>query len=177
MQKASINHQQIIFFCTQTNCWLSVKLILQQRGHCHARQRGLSRNEQTERQMTLFMLAVNRSQCRRTESSSPAELWLCATKTKQYSYVQIKGHFFTLAANGDICPDLIGVEFSARVWRSDSRGKTMGPTAARVQGWTCQLAMCTTLWQCELFKLFEDRGFQDTQHSASHTNCTCIQQD
>ena len=31
--------------------------------------------------------------------------------------------------HGEVCPDLIGVEFAARVWRSDSRQKTMGSTA------------------------------------------------
>lgn len=44
---------------------------------------------------------------------------------------EIKSHFFTLSASahGEVCPDLIGVEFAVRVGRSDSRQKTMGSTA------------------------------------------------
>lgn len=32
--------------------------------------------------------------------------------------------------HGEVCQDLIGVEFAVRVWRSDSRRKTIGSTAA-----------------------------------------------
>lgn len=83
--------------------------------------------------MTVFMPMVNRSQS--THSSSPAELWFCATETKRYSSVQIKSPFFLHStcqweSHGEVCPDLIGVEFAARAWRSDSRQKTIGSTAA-----------------------------------------------
>lgn len=73
------------------------RLILQRRCLCHARQRGLSINEQTEEQMSPFMLTVSRSQ--RTRSSFPAELWFGATETKPHSSAEIKRCFFTPTAN------------------------------------------------------------------------------
>lgn len=40
-------------------------------------------------------------------------------------------HFsFQWDTHREVCPDLIGVKFAVRVWRSDSQQKTMGSTAA-----------------------------------------------
>lgn len=60
-----------------------------------------------------------------------------------------RAHFFHFGCqwdtHGEVCPDLIEVEFAGRVWRSGNWQNTMGSTAVQVQGWSCQLTICTIL--------------------------------
>ena len=130
-KKVSVSHQQMQ--CDHSrHCLHGVQQI--RAGVSPSRSQWVYLKMSKQKGRWLSVLMVNRSQCRRCESSSPAELWFCATETKRCYPVQIKRHFYTFAANKTLMErfalDLIGVEFAVWVWSSDSWTKTMSSTAA-----------------------------------------------
>lgn len=90
--------------------------------------------------------------------------------------LQIKSHFFTPSANvhGEVCPNLIEVEFAARVWSSDNRlQRQRAPQLRSAQSWSCQLTTWTMLHRDELTMLFQlhihipDSPQPDTAHPSA----------